>query len=85
MKHLTDKQKKEIEMRLGWVPNKAMLLTLLKEVESGLSIADACNKYALPEIVILDDDQDAPPPDFPGQKRVIITGRHHKSHKNNES
>jgi len=82
---LTKEDKLTIEKILGWKPNRHMMLLILNEVKAGCTLIEAANKHALPEIVILDDDQDAPPPDFPGQKRVIITGRHHKSHKNNES
>ena len=76
---LTAKDKKEIEKRLGFAPNKAFLIELLKRVEEGETIEQACSFYEMPDIIVLNDNEDPPPPRWPGQKRVIISGPNHKN------
>ena len=49
-------KKKDVEKLLGWSPNRAMLLLILKAVrEEKISIEEAVSRYVLPHIGIQDD------------------------------
>ena len=78
---LTKEQKITIEKVLGFRPNRHLMLMILEEMQTGKDIYQACSKFCMPEMILLDDEEPEPPPEYPGQKRVIITGPHWKGGK----
>lgn len=67
--------KDKITEILGWEPNKPMLLLILDEMKQGKDVYEACSRFTLPSMHILDDNEPDPQPRYPGEKMVIIRGK----------